>query len=504
MGPSSCHFARAVIPRHKTALRRSAHSTPVRLALSEGLITPETRFLDYGCGQGGDVALLEAAGIACQGWDPKHRPTPPPASADVVNLGFVVNVIESPGERRNALQRAWALTKRLLIVSARMKFETLGQVLAPFADGFLTTRGTFQKFYDHSELRDWISESIGEVPVAAGPGVFLAFRSHQERESFLASRQRRTAPRLYSRRPEVVLERHKNAFEDVVAFFGSRGRLPDVVEVERAAALYKDIPGVDALLAAIRDAIGPSPFDSLVSARRQDLLVYLALSRFDGRPPLRKLPRDLQLDLHSLFPSYESACRSADEELMKLRDRKEVEAAFAASTVGKPTGSALYVHTSAVSHLPLLLRIYEGCAKGYIGDVEGATLAKLHRIERKVSYLAYPDFDRVAHPALHSSLVVNLGELKVRYNDYSKSEDPPVLHRKELFVATDYPRRELFARLTRQEERLGLLDDTVRIGSRSHWHARLTALRLKISGHRVMREPYTDNPTAVPSSEGNV
>ena len=249
----------------------------MRLALSEGLISPETSVLDYGCGRGNDVALLAGAGISCQGWDPKHCPLPPPAPADIVNLGYVINVIEDQEERVDALKRAWALTRHVLVVSARMRFETLGQVLAPYSDGFITSRGTFQKFYDHGELRDWISSATSEVPVAAAHGVFLIFREAQKRESFLASRQRRTAPRLYAKRPEVILERHRLSFEEVVAFFGARGRLPAASEVPTAAPLYRDIKGVDALLIAVREAVGPSTFDDLVSARRQDLLVYLCL-----------------------------------------------------------------------------------------------------------------------------------------------------------------------------------------------------------------------------------
>jgi hypothetical protein len=38
-------------------------------------------------------------GIRSGGWDPVHRPEPPVEPAPVVNLGYVVNVIENPQER---------------------------------------------------------------------------------------------------------------------------------------------------------------------------------------------------------------------------------------------------------------------------------------------------------------------------------------------------------------------------------------------------------------------
>ena len=66
----------------------------------------------------------------------------------------------------------------------------------------------------------------------------------------------------------------------------------------------------------------------------------------------------------------------------------------------------------------------------------------------------------MAHPALQSSIVAELKGPRLHYRDYTGSANPPVLHRKERFVADDYPARPRFARLTAREERLGLLDAT--------------------------------------------
>jgi hypothetical protein len=41
---------------------------------------------------------LQALGYQAEGWDPVHRPEVGKRDADVVNLGYVVNVIEDPGE----------------------------------------------------------------------------------------------------------------------------------------------------------------------------------------------------------------------------------------------------------------------------------------------------------------------------------------------------------------------------------------------------------------------
>jgi hypothetical protein len=47
------------------------------------------------------------------------------------------------------------------------------------------------------------------------------------------------------------------------------------------------------------------------------------------------------------------------------------DAACQDSPVGKLTPSALYVHESAVEALPVPLRLFEGCARGYLGTGRG-------------------------------------------------------------------------------------------------------------------------------------
>src|SRR5689334_23165569 len=97
------------IPRHRTALTRRSFSKPIRQALLDNIITSDATVLDYGCGRGSDVQRLRGEGHTAHGWDPKHAPQAPLVVAKVVNLGYVVNVIERATERRDALLRAWSL-----------------------------------------------------------------------------------------------------------------------------------------------------------------------------------------------------------------------------------------------------------------------------------------------------------------------------------------------------------------------------------------------------------
>ena len=142
------------IARHRTALSRCELSRPFKAAIADGVLRLSDTVMDYGCGRGGDVRRLVAQGYQCFGWDPVHAPSGFCREADLVNLGYVVNVIESAQERRQALEAAWGLARRVLVVAARLVAETPSlRAAAPYADGLVTRIGTFQKFYEQQELR---------------------------------------------------------------------------------------------------------------------------------------------------------------------------------------------------------------------------------------------------------------------------------------------------------------------------------------------------------------
>jgi len=240
--------------------------------------------------------------------------------------------------------------------------------------------------------------------------------------------------------------------------------------------------------AIVRQAVGAESWSNIEVVRSEDLLVYLALSRLRRRPSFGALPRELQLDVRAFFRSYERACALADEVLVAAGDRELIDRACRKSSVGKLTPAALYVHESALAHIPPLLRVYEACARTYLGIVDGANIVKLHRGEPRISYLAYPAFETDAHPALAMSIVVSLQTFRTEHREYRAARNPPILHRKECFVAPDHPSREKFARLTQQEERAGLYERPEAIGTREGWDEELRRRGRRLSGHRLVKD----------------
>jgi DNA phosphorothioation-associated putative methyltransferase len=115
----------------------------------------------------------------------------PPESAEVVNLDYVINVVEDPAERAATLQQASDLARCLLVVSAQVLIRGRGKTPVEFGRGVRTGRGTFQKFYQQDELKSYLEEQLGTDALPAAPGVFYAFKDESLRQQFIANRFRR-------------------------------------------------------------------------------------------------------------------------------------------------------------------------------------------------------------------------------------------------------------------------------------------------------------------------
>ena len=88
----------------------------------------------------------------------------------------------------------------------------------------------------------------------------------------------------------------------------------------------------------------------------------------------------------------------------------------------------------------------------------------------------------------------NLRTRQIDGTDYAQSTNPPVLHRKDAFLAPDHPLQARFARLTAQEEKSGLLDNPSGIGTRDGWARRLTGRGFCLKGHRLVKSKGGRHP----------
>jgi hypothetical protein len=544
-----------VIARDRTAITRSFLSRPLQQAYADGLLDGEVTVFDYGCGRGDDIRTLSNLGITASGWDPAHAPHQEKHEADLVNVGYVINVIEDPAERVTALQDAWRLTRSTLIVSARLTWDPDAKTGTSYGDGRLTASGTFQKFYTPEQLKAWIESTLGTRAVTAAPGIYYIFRHATTAQALLARHSRSHArPRqgvaelLYEQahetlsplesyvaqhrrlpsttdlpdpvqiidmfgsvraafsvvrratgaerwadidtgtrtRSEQRFAQHIDHLQPLIDFVTDRGRIPRAGELGNEPDINDIFGSVRAAFSLIRRVTGSGRWTNFEANARQNFLVYNALAAFAGRPAFKQLPEDLQYDAKDLFGSYKAACQAANDVLYSIADVPSLDNACRQAPFGKLTPEALYVHVDAVRRLQPLLRVYVGAAETLTGNVDDATIVKLHRRKPQVSFLIYPTFDQEPHPALHGSLVARLPQLRVSYKDFSNSDNQPILHRKETFVLPDYPGRDKFAKLTRQEENAQLLDAT-NIGRQREWEHTLAERGYRLRGHRLLR-----------------
>ena len=474
------------IQRHRAAIVRTDLSKPVRVALEAGLLTQGATFFDYGCGHGTDIKLLSQQGYVSEGWDPHYRPDAPRIPADIVNLGYVINVIEDPVERREALIKAWGLTRQVLIVAAQVLVEDVTRGQIAYGDGIVTRRNTFQKYYDQEELKAYIDEVLGVDAIPVALGIYFVFRNEAQAQTFRASRfrSRATTPRI--QKQVKRFEDYRELLTPLMDFVTERGRLPIKGELSTEAEITRELGSLPRAFQLILQVTDQAEWHQIAEQRKQDLMLYLALTKFGYRPRLNQLSSEVQQDIKALFGTYRQACIEADAMLHSLGDLSLVTQKCQSSSVGIQGSHSLLVHLSALESLDPVLRLYEGCASRTLGRPNKATLVQFYSRQPKIAYLFVPDFDRDPHPAIHTRMEIDLRNLHVRYQDFDQEDNPPLIHRKDALVLPDYPHYAKFAKLTRQEEDWGLLEDPRSIRYIQGWESCLRVHGATLQGHRVI------------------
>nr|BDD46374.1 hypothetical protein 3 [Halieaceae bacterium] len=442
------------IERHKTALSRTELSVPMFTLARAGFINKELSVLDYGCGKGDDLKALCDEGIDCAGWDPVYLPDEEPSAADVVNLGYVINVIEDREERKEVLEKAYALTRRLLCVSAMLGNEAILERFKPYRDGVMTKRGTFQKYYFQSELREFIESTLGVDAIAAGPGLFFVFSDNQMQQQYLANRHRtaidaRELKRRATRRKasSISAERlaeNKSLLDDLWATVLELGRPPSRGEFDQAEACESIFGSLRKAFNACEQLYGSAQFEKAENVRKNDLLVYLALEHFSKRKPYSRMPASLRRDINYHFGKYTDARSMAQASLFSVSDVDVINKACSAAHNRLPASFlepevGLTFHKSFINQCPPILRIYVGCALQLYGDLVSIDLIKVHIQSGKVTLLGYDDFEGEPIPRLQERIKVKMAEQDIDFFDYVLGFKPPPLLCKSRYIDPSSP-----------------------------------------------------------------
>ena len=463
-------------------IKRFTSSRPIALAFADGLIASDLTVFDYGCGHGADVLYLKKRKINASGWDPAHDPKSKIQEADVVNLGYVLNVIEDPAERQETLRKAYALARQVLVVSVRVD-RTIGETIA-FSDGLLTTKGTFQKLYTQDEFREYVESALNRRIHFAGLGIAYVFVDDEAESAYIAGAA--FAKRL-DYRTELIESFSKDAVaKRLVKKTSELGRLPLPEEFPGYRKLQDRFGSPQRIQRLVMRQIDPKAYDGSQSERRNDILTYYSMIRLQGLkpPPALSLPGNIYADIKAIWKDYKSAQAEADQFLFSIGNVDTVSSVCQSAGMGKLVNDHLYLHRSVEDELPPLLRLIIFAGRRIVGDV-GYNLIKLWLDGRKVAFVLYDDFDKDPHPTLQYSVMAYLPRSDYGIRNYTESTNPPILHRKETFVLDSYPYYDKFRKLTNQEEQLGLLSRSD-IGHKEGWEALLTEKKVSIKNHKVL------------------
>ncbi|MDD5274091.1 MAG: DNA phosphorothioation-associated putative methyltransferase, partial [Methylovulum sp.] len=375
------------VARHLTALSRNNLSAPMQCLARHGYLDGSLSVFDYGCGRGDDLRNLSTNNINVSGCDPHYAPANPKHPADIVNLGFVINVIEDYQERIEALAGAYQLSQRLLVVAA-MLFNQNAFKGQAFNDGVLTQRGTFQKYFSQAELKGFLEDVLDREAIPVAPGIFYVFKDTDAEQTFLLGRQRNTRNllRLATRpaaepplKPARSAQRHQHCQTLIEPLWQQAlvlGRLPEKNEIANPVALTEAFASVNKALRYLLEHTDPSLLEQARQNRLHDLVTYFALQTFARRSPYKKLQTTLQNDIKAFFGDYPQVIRQAQAELFRLGQPERIAAACqqaAEQGLGYlDNEAALYLPSGHVTQLPVPLRIYVGCATVLYGDIEQA------------------------------------------------------------------------------------------------------------------------------------
>lgn len=439
------------IDRHLTAINRSSLSTPVQSLFRHGFLTGQYTLFDYGCGKGDDVRILHEHGIEVKRWDPVFYPDGEIHISDVVNLGFVVNVIEDQQERRETLRKAYRLARKLLVVSVMLRGESVTSKFQPYGDGVRTSRNTFQKYFSQNEFREYVETILNEQAIAVGPGVLYVFRDKLEEQRFLINKEksaRNWVTLSYAGDPErleikqrAFYEVHKAILDDFWSTCLELGRLPaqdEYAEFERLRRLCGSPRKAFNLLSAFH---GQELFDQAAQDRRNDLLVYFALGQFSRRKPYAQMPDSLQRDIKAFWGKYLTVQEESRSLLFSISDTALIgnvcqEVYEKIGTGSLENGHSYTFHGSFLGQLPPVLRVYVGCATQMYGDLDGIDMIKIHFTSGKVTLLRYDNFLGSPLPLLVERIKVKLREQQMDFFEYSGKFVPRPLYLKSRYLTT--------------------------------------------------------------------
>jgi DNA phosphorothioation-associated putative methyltransferase len=439
------------IDRDKTAIVRYELSAPLKSLAKNGFLEGQYSIFDYGCGRGDDLRELEAHGLDVLGWDPNFLPDAEKVNADLVNIGFVINVIEERNERIEALQGAWELTDKLLVASAMLANESYLAKFTPFKDGIITSRNTFQKYYTQSELKLFIELSLEEQAVAVAPGIYFIFKDKELEQEFLQNRHRRNHSWEHKSQPidikeaktKLLFSTHNELFESFWQSCLLLGRCPAIEEFSKSNELVELLGTMKKAFRFCKSFYDIKDLAIAQQMRKEDLLVYFAVGLFGKRKAYKHQSEQTKRDIKEFFGTHTVAQAQATELLFQIANVEKIELECIEASETLPASvldyenekpHSLTLHKKYLDLLSPLLRVYVSSALQLYGELDDIQLIKVHLTSGKLTLLGYEDFETSKQPRLKERVKIKMAEQDVDFFDYLAIDKAPELLNKQKLI----------------------------------------------------------------------
>ncbi|MBU2925806.1 DNA phosphorothioation-associated putative methyltransferase [Colwellia sp. 1_MG-2023] len=448
------------IARHLTAINRDKLSSPFQKLAHHNFLNGDYSIFDYGCGKGDDAKELEAHGLNIHSWDPVHKPKSDKVNSDIVNLGFVLNVIEDINERTETLKNAWQLSNQLLVVSVMLAGSAKLEQFTRYKDGVITKWNTFQKYYNQAEIRSYIEQVLKTKAVALGQGIFGIFKDKSLEEVFYLSRQYKTNSEYSNAtwqqlttkpKPEKtpskiqaksLYQKNNQLFDEFWQQCLVLGRIPANDEFECSDDIRRVIGSHKKAFELMAPIMNITSFEQSQKHRRSHVLVYFALSLFEKRKIKSHMPARLQRDIKALFQSYNQVIELAQSLLFSVGTPENINEAcnqaFQNFQCGKLVNDKSYTfNQTLLNQMPAILRVYVGCAIQLYGDIDDIDMIKLHIRSGKVTLLKYDDFKKKSLPLLTERTKIRLHDLDIDFFFYGENYPYPPLYDKSVYLSSN-------------------------------------------------------------------
>lgn len=431
--------------RHRTALKRKKLSSCMGALVDSSLVTNNSEIFDYGCGRGDDVSILAQNNFEkVSGWDPYFaKDNAIPKKSEFVSLSFVLNVIEDADERHSVLKKAFKIASKALVFSVMLEHQNTLQFAYPFNDGYLTSINTFQKYYSAPEIEAVVKEQLNETPIKLGPGIYIVFKDKSLEQEYLFKRQLGLLVETKTAVKDDAGDRFAEALvSKMVKTILSFGRVPKLTELKAKfqGEISKARVSYNRLSRLALSQISISDLKHVREAFSAEILIFLAINRFDGRVKYGDLPEKFQIDVKVHFGSLKSANEEAERLLFSLSDTNGlISAALDAERAGYGylIGTKFRCHSEQRDRLPTNLRLFYKIGERLHRSLTETDIIQLHLETKKMAFLIVNDFKKTALPRIHSREIINFATQDIVVVPHQEKEQVRILFRKSALMHSE-------------------------------------------------------------------